>query len=250
MKKPNKPTTSKLLPASKSKFKSKHKDRHLRGDGDDDDEDSLLFTYKKNQKVYCRHKSVFYPATIQATKFDDRQDGLPVYRVHYSGWNKKWDEWVDEQSIRPFTAANSALAEESFKSAKALEEKAKKQVKMSEKDEGESRKLQKLPDYIIQDLQEAVQISGVPYEFSPYVTPSKEGDDGDILTKLNSDSVIFESPLSRAPTKQKQKQKQNLPKKASSVVSKLTPTPTATPARSSSKYLSNFFWVRKTHFLI
>ena len=26
-------------------------------------------------------------------------DGAPMYKVHYKGWNKKWDEWVEPKRI-------------------------------------------------------------------------------------------------------------------------------------------------------
>lgn len=195
----------------------------------DEDEDSFLFTYKKNQKVYCQHKAVFYLATVLATKFDDRRDGLPVYKVHYSGWNKKWDEWVTEESLMAFSTANSSIAEDSLAQAKALEkEKAKLTSKKGEK------KLQKLPDFIIEDLKEASKITGV--EYSHYITPKDESDGQDGDDFLSGDADIFKKPIAKPPPKAKQPKSQTLNQaKKSSSVSK------PTSARSSSKYLL-LFW--------
>ncbi len=48
--------------------------------------------YSVGEKVLVPHTDKYYEAKV--LKASLREDGLWYYSLHYTGWNKKWDEWV------------------------------------------------------------------------------------------------------------------------------------------------------------
>ncbi|XP_067932933.1 MAM and LDL-receptor class A domain-containing protein 1-like [Watersipora subatra] len=52
--------------------------------------------YVEGEKVLCYHGPVLYEAKIQQISRDQKE---VLYRVHYQGWNKNWDEWVDDERM-------------------------------------------------------------------------------------------------------------------------------------------------------
>lgn len=48
---------------------------------------------------------VFYKATIlgrcEVTAVGSRGVNKYRYYIHYCGWNKKWDEWVNSENVLP-----------------------------------------------------------------------------------------------------------------------------------------------------
>eukprot|EP00775_Hariotina_reticulata_P008142 gene8142-biopygen10003 len=59
-----------------------------------------------NEKVLVPHTDKFYEAKV--LKAQQREDGLWYYLLHYTGWNKKWDEWVEETGLRRAPTASAA----------------------------------------------------------------------------------------------------------------------------------------------
>uniref|UniRef100_A0A383VIF0 Uncharacterized protein n=1 Tax=Tetradesmus obliquus TaxID=3088 RepID=A0A383VIF0_TETOB len=59
-----------------------------------------------NEKVLVPHTDKFYEAKV--LKAAKREDGLWYYLLHYTGWNKKWDEWVEETGLRRAPASGSS----------------------------------------------------------------------------------------------------------------------------------------------
>ncbi|KJE91316.1 hypothetical protein CAOG_02469 [Capsaspora owczarzaki ATCC 30864] len=96
--------------------------------------DAEEFPYKFNpeEKVLCFHGPLLYEAKCLEAKLRDK-DGSPAphYLVHYNGWNKKWDDWVDETRILKWNDENLARQRTlaaSQESKKKLEQPAVKPV--------------------------------------------------------------------------------------------------------------------------
>ncbi|GMH41353.1 hypothetical protein BSKO_09263 [Bryopsis sp. KO-2023] len=50
------------------------------------------------EKVLVPHTDKQYEAKV--LKAECRSDGVWYYYLHYHGWNKKWDEWVEEMGLQ------------------------------------------------------------------------------------------------------------------------------------------------------
>lgn len=64
---------------------------------------NVKYKFKADEKVYCFHLDHIYEARTQGVKY---VDGKIQYNIHYVGWNKKWDEWVEEERILEYNEEN------------------------------------------------------------------------------------------------------------------------------------------------
>uniref|UniRef100_G3MP34 Mortality factor 4-like protein 1 n=1 Tax=Amblyomma maculatum TaxID=34609 RepID=G3MP34_AMBMU len=55
------------------------------------------------ERVLCYHGPLLYEAKCIKAQVKDKQT---KYFIHYSGWNKNWDEWVPESRVLKFSDAN------------------------------------------------------------------------------------------------------------------------------------------------
>lgn len=55
------------------------------------------------EKVLCFHGPLLYEAKCIKAQVKDKQT---KYFIHYSGWNKNWDEWVPESRVLKFNDVN------------------------------------------------------------------------------------------------------------------------------------------------
>ncbi|RUS82369.1 hypothetical protein EGW08_009884 [Elysia chlorotica] len=96
--------------------------------------------FQEAEKLLCYHGPLLYEA--KCMKLDIR-DGKVHYLIHYNGWNKNWDEWVQESRIvknneagyqkqRELLKNHGALTKKT-KTAKKLEKELLKQQKNTEK---------------------------------------------------------------------------------------------------------------------
>ncbi len=60
--------------------------------------------FRPGQLIFCNYNEVMYEARIISIDASAK-DGPMLFLVHYVGWNKKWDEWVTEQVIAPYSSA-------------------------------------------------------------------------------------------------------------------------------------------------
>ncbi|GBF93094.1 hypothetical protein Rsub_05705 [Raphidocelis subcapitata] len=73
--------------------------------------------FSVGQSVLVPHTDKFYEAKV--LKSGKREDGQWHYLIHYIGWNKKWDEWVEASGLQPATdAATLGLMQQPAKKAK------------------------------------------------------------------------------------------------------------------------------------
>lgn len=73
--------------------------------------EDILIDIDDRLKVYYRGSSDYEAKVLDIT----HQDGKPMYRVHYKGWNARYDEWINRESI-----AENLTKEEPKKKQSAL----------------------------------------------------------------------------------------------------------------------------------
>ncbi|XP_043847142.1 mortality factor 4-like protein 1 [Dromiciops gliroides] len=59
--------------------------------------------FQEGERVLCFHGPLLYEAKCLKVATEDRQ---VRYLIHYSGWNKNWDEWVPESRVLKYSEAN------------------------------------------------------------------------------------------------------------------------------------------------
>ncbi|KAK8772258.1 mortality factor 4-like protein 1 isoform X2 [Amblyomma americanum] len=59
--------------------------------------------FQDGEKVLCFHGPLLYEAKCIKAQVKDKQT---KYFIHYSGWNKNWDEWVPESRVLKFNDVN------------------------------------------------------------------------------------------------------------------------------------------------
>jgi len=64
--------------------------------------------YVEGDDVLCKQGFCTYPAKILQV---ESQNGSLSYLIHYIGWNRRYDEWVDANKLFPHTKekANEAV---------------------------------------------------------------------------------------------------------------------------------------------
>lgn len=58
-----------------------------------------------NNTLLCYHQTKFYQ--VRCTDIKKNENGNYLYKVHYLGWNKKWDEWVTHSRLKKFDTDSS-----------------------------------------------------------------------------------------------------------------------------------------------
>lgn len=97
-----------------------------------------------SQKItFYDEKKKEYIKTSPDKKFPDRYLSETVYKVHYNGWNVKWDEWVDTSRILEDSKENRIKKEElEFEvqeQARLKQEEIERQEKQKELEKGQKR---------------------------------------------------------------------------------------------------------------
>jgi len=87
------------------------------------------YKFQEGEKVLCFHGPLIYEAKCLQYRFDDEENTCQ-YQIHYSGWNKNWDEWVPESRVLKFNETNLQKQKELHKAQKA-EPKSKRAKKRS-----------------------------------------------------------------------------------------------------------------------
>ncbi|XP_013856998.1 mortality factor 4-like protein 1 [Austrofundulus limnaeus] len=65
--------------------------------------------FQEGERVLCFHGPLLYEAKCVKTSIKDKQI---KYFIHYSGWNKNWDEWVPESRVLKYVDSNLAKQRE------------------------------------------------------------------------------------------------------------------------------------------
>ncbi|XP_066271485.1 mortality factor 4-like protein 1 isoform X3 [Branchiostoma lanceolatum] len=71
--------------------------------------------YTIDERVLCFHGPLLYEAKVLEVQHPSKgqaKDKQVRYFIHYSGWNKNWDEWVPESRVLKFSDANQGKQKE------------------------------------------------------------------------------------------------------------------------------------------
>ncbi|CAK0783845.1 hypothetical protein CVIRNUC_007045 [Coccomyxa viridis] len=55
--------------------------------------------FRNGERVLVPHTDKYYEAKILKT---ERRDDMWYYLIHYAGWNKQWDEWVEQTGLHKY----------------------------------------------------------------------------------------------------------------------------------------------------
>ncbi|CAL1527982.1 unnamed protein product [Lymnaea stagnalis] len=86
--------------------------------------------FQEGEKVLCYHGPLLYEAKCMRMEV---KDGKVQYLIHYNGWNKNWDEWVQESRVVKNNEAGIQKQKELLKNHGA-QTKKNKAAKKLEKD--------------------------------------------------------------------------------------------------------------------
>jgi len=95
--------------------------------------------FVEDETVLGFHGPLLYPAKV--LQVDTKNKTKKQYYVHYQGWSKKWDEWVESDRLLKDNADNRKHASELKDKVKAEKKSAKR--KSESKKEGKGKKRSK-----------------------------------------------------------------------------------------------------------
>ncbi|XP_014670509.1 PREDICTED: mortality factor 4-like protein 1 [Priapulus caudatus] len=88
--------------------------------------------FEIGEKLLCYHGPILYEAKCVKTQIKDK---VVKYLVHYSGWNKNWDEWVAENLVLKINDANLQKQKELEKEYSGIAAKMRKRTAGAKKKE-------------------------------------------------------------------------------------------------------------------
>jgi len=62
-------------------------------------------SYETDEKVLAYHEGKLYPAKVIEVNLERKEP----FKVHYQGWNKKWDSWLPASKLLKYTVENLDL---------------------------------------------------------------------------------------------------------------------------------------------
>eukprot|EP00483_Globobulimina_turgida_P011214 UN11235 len=83
--------------------------------------DSHEYKFQKDEKVLVlpqKHNDDIYEAKILEHKLDSKSKEA-LYRIHYKGWNERWDEWVNARRLLKINPTNIQIMTEKKAEIKA-----------------------------------------------------------------------------------------------------------------------------------
>ncbi|KAL9609140.1 MAG: hypothetical protein Q9167_006068 [Letrouitia subvulpina] len=79
--------------------------------------------FSKDEKVLCFHGELLYDAKILDVV--QKESKAWSFHVHYNGWKRTWDDWVDEERLRRLTEENKEMAKLMRQHALDVQQRAK-----------------------------------------------------------------------------------------------------------------------------
>jgi len=76
-------------------------------------EEKTKFLFQDGETVLCYHGPLLYEAKCLKAELKNKTS---QYLIHYSGWNKSWDEWVTSPRVCKFSEDNLKKQQELLKS--------------------------------------------------------------------------------------------------------------------------------------
>lgn len=112
--------------------------------------------YSADELVLAYHGDDLYSAKVLKV---EQFDGSWQYFVHYIGWNKKWDEWVDSRRIVRDAPENlKGSRSRKARVSRSEEQEAKKQKKGHAGKRGQEAKKEKQEADIAKEVQDASKV--------------------------------------------------------------------------------------------
>jgi len=87
--------------------------------------------FHDSERVLCFHGPLLYEAKCMKSELRDK---IVYYLIHYNGWNKHWDEWVLEQRVLKYNAANLQRQAELLQQQNKDKSKRSKPAKLMNRD--------------------------------------------------------------------------------------------------------------------
>jgi mortality factor 4-like protein 1 len=78
----------------------------------DNDNGEIVVTpppFQVDEKVYCKDNERYYEAIIRKSRYDSNNKWS--FLVHYTGWNDRWDRWMEGDCILKDTAENRGIVQ-------------------------------------------------------------------------------------------------------------------------------------------
>lgn len=139
------------------------------------------FKFSENEKVLCYQGPLIYEAKCLLSEV--RENEKHFYFVHYSGWNKHWDEWVSENRVLKYNETNLNKQKELLKRFGAEKNKRIKVIK-SVKNEKEVEK-RKISEVISSNVEEPL----------PNSTSNLEPEKKKVCLKTVEEDVMIDFPI-------------------------------------------------------
>ncbi|XP_065199696.1 mortality factor 4-like protein 1 isoform X2 [Planococcus citri] len=92
--------------------------------GDKNDKKIEKGRFQEGEKILCYHGPLIYEAKCLQVRRGE--DGEIEYLIHYSGWNKNWDEWATEDRLLKYSDENVERKKELQKQHKLQQKKSSK----------------------------------------------------------------------------------------------------------------------------
>ncbi|KAI9724223.1 MAG: Esa1p-associated factor [Chrysothrix sp. TS-e1954] len=68
--------------------------------------------FSQGESCFCFHGPILYEAKIEGIRKSDKKDVHWEYYLHYKGWKKTWDEWVEEKDVYKNNEENQQWAKD------------------------------------------------------------------------------------------------------------------------------------------
>lgn len=108
--------------------------------------DSSKRKFVEGERVLCFHGPLIYEAKCIKTEY---KDGHNKCFIHYNGWNKSWDEWVEEDRVLKYNESNLQKQKDLKKQhGKDRSKKGKITKPKPEKESAEKRKIATEPQAV------------------------------------------------------------------------------------------------------
>ncbi|CAL1283884.1 unnamed protein product [Larinioides sclopetarius] len=115
--------------------------------------------FRFREKVLCFHGPLLYEAKCLRAQIRDKH---MKYFIHYSGWNKNWDEWVPECRVLKYNEANLQKQKELEKTHKKVKKSKPMKVVLKKEEKEKEVSTPPAPDKTPKPKPEKRQISSPP----------------------------------------------------------------------------------------
>ena len=167
--------------------------------------------FSVGDSVLCSEGVMIYDAKVKDIKSEGRRT---LYGIHYKGWNKSWDEYVEEERLLEVTEQNrerQRLLEEEVKKKKKSSVQKRLTKKAGSDSENSSREGSKERDFSTKSVNVRLEKLKKDKESGNYVGPEEEKQVVTSRTRIIKPVTVFkatEVPKSMKKKAKKEKEKE------------------------------------------